>query len=173
MNLKDLFATIGTTLYTGMPPKDFIKAVVSVPYLVTLFPNLSTVATNISDFINGYETLENKITSTEEQITDIEEKIDSAQSAINKANEAYTKALNVTGAYTAPPLGGACVPNPTNTTVQEAVSKAVEALDKLKDQLKEVKKDLVVLKEQLSKYEKMITDQVSKYIDTIINTRIA
>lgn len=173
MNLKDLFSKLGTTIYTGMAPEAFVKAIVSIPYLVMMFPNLSSVATTVSDLINGYESLKEKIVDTEGQITDLEDKIDKAQSTINTANDAYSKALNVSGAYTAPTTGGPCVPNPANTVLQEAISDAVTALDKLKDQLNDVKKSLENLKEQLEKYYQMLMSQVSKYIDTIINTRIA
>lgn len=173
VNLKDLFSQMGTTIYTGMDPAEFVKSVVSVPYLVMLFPNLSTVATTVSDLITGYENLKQKIVDTEDQITDLEDKIDKAQSTINTANDAYSKALNIPGAYTAPTTGGPCTPNPANTVLQEAISDAVTALDKLKDQLSEVKKSLEALKEQLEKYYQMLMAQVSKYIDTIINTRIA
>ena len=174
VNLKDLFSKLGTTIYTGMAPEAFVKAIVSIPYLVMMFPNLRSVATTVSDLINGYESLKKTIVDTEKKIKDLEDKIDKAQSTINIANDVYAQALNLPGAYKAPPtLGGPCTPNPANTVFQVAITNAVLALDQLKDTLSGVKKELESLKNQLEKYYKMMMAQVSKYIDTIINTRIA
>lgn len=173
MNLKDLFSKLGTNLYDGMPPEKFIQAVVSVPVFVTMFPKLGDISTTVAGLINTYEELTTQVEDTKAKITDLEDQIDTAQSTINKANDAYTKALNLPGAYVAPTTGGPCEPNPTYTEIQAAISTAVSALEDLKSELKGTKNTLTLLEQELDKFYKSLTSQISKYIDVIINTRVA
>ena len=173
MNLKTMLYKMGTGLTKDMTPAKFVKAVVSCPIVTSAFPELGTIATTVQNLINGHETLTKQIDNLENTIKKQEELIDKTQSAINKATDVYTNSLNKVGAYTAPPLGGPCVPNPVGTPLQVAITTADNALEDAKEVLKSLEEELEKLKKITEKYYNDMIERVKGYIDSIANTKVS